>query len=85
MKKKIVSILMLIQLVLLIWANCSFAVNNGVAVGTENNIGELEDKPSITTISLINTAANYYEEMGYYGTRKLIDPSYLTLCRKFKF
>lgn len=84
MKKKIVSILILIQLVLLILINSSFAVNNGVTVATENNPGQLGTLPLVTTTNLTYTAANYYEEMGYYGTRKLVDPSYLTLCRKFK-
>lgn len=83
MKKKIVSILMLIQLVLLILTNCSLAVNNGVAVGTEN-FGGMDNLDLLTTTDVITEAGNCYEEMGYYGTRKLIDPSYLTLCRKFE-
>lgn len=83
MKRKIVSILILIQLALLILTNRSFAVNNAVAVGTEN-FGGMDNLELLTTTEIITEAGNRYEEMGYYGTRKLIDPSYLTLCRKFE-
>ena len=84
MKKKIISILLLIQIAMLVFANYSSASILATTVGTENFKGADGFSAEMTTTDLTYNAAEYYEEMGYYNTKKLVDPSYLTLCRKLK-
>ncbi len=76
-KKIKITILLLIFTIIIFISNYSLAVNFATTVGTENYAAFGTE--AITTTNLTYTAAQYYEDMGYYGTKKLVDPSYLLL------